>query len=234
MAPSSRPKPAPPAAPSQCMTRPTRARTRDGRAGCADRTVMSDERSRAGPRYRKAPRRRTGTALPGRLPRRDSRCLLPVRLSELPARMQSVLMSPPRLIGYWTVDGMARSTVGRPLHEVLADAPGAHEAPPLRPKREGETAPPGEWRGAMWPDPRRFVDPTWNLRERRVVADYLERGTLVVQFRGLSRCRFCGQANGSAEMSDGVYRWPEGLAHGAPGYGPCAPRQRCVHHRGPR
>ena len=30
---------------------------------------------------------------------------------------------------------------------------------------------------------------------------------------GLSDCRLCGRVNGSAEFTDGVYLWPEGLAH---------------------
>jgi hypothetical protein len=29
----------------------------------------------------------------------------------------------------------------------------------------------------------------------------------------VSWCRFCGAENGSSERSDGVYLWPEGLAH---------------------
>jgi hypothetical protein len=51
------------------------------------------------------------------------------------------------------------------------------------------------------------------MGDRRVVASYLERGRLVNQYRGLSQCRFCGQSNGSAELTDGLYCWPEGLAH---------------------
>jgi hypothetical protein len=30
---------------------------------------------------------------------------------------------------------------------------------------------------------------------------------------GQSSCRFCGADNGALEYSDGVYQWPEGLAH---------------------
>jgi hypothetical protein len=37
--------------------------------------------------------------------------------------------------------------------------------------------------------------------------------SLTVQFRGLSRCRFCGRDNGSKELSDRVFSWPEGLPH---------------------
>jgi hypothetical protein len=64
-----------------------------------------------------------------------------------------------------------------------------------------------------WPDVNGFVDVSWPQDERQLVADYLERGTLVNQYRGLSDCRFCGQHNGSAELTDGAFCWPEGLAH---------------------
>jgi hypothetical protein len=65
----------------------------------------------------------------------------------------------------------------------------------------------------LMPDPHRFVDRGWPLSERHSVARHLERGTLVNQYRGLSPCRFCGQLNGSAELTDGAFCWPEGLAH---------------------
>ena len=72
----------------------------------------------------------------------------------------------------------------------------------------------GYWRyPEEFPDPVRFIDPTWASSERRLVADFLERCTSVNQYRGLSVCRFCARFNGSAEMTDGVYCWPEGLAH---------------------
>jgi len=74
----------------------------------------------------------------------------------------------------------------------------------------------GYWKGpgAMhWPDPQAFVDPNWDLEEREFVADYLQRGMIVHVFMGLSPCRFCGKHNGSMELTDGVYVWPQGLAH---------------------
>lgn len=64
-----------------------------------------------------------------------------------------------------------------------------------------------------WPDPRDFVDASWSAEERREVAGYLSNGTVVVEYRGLSPCRFCGQHNGHREFTDGTYQWPEGLAH---------------------
>lgn len=75
----------------------------------------------------------------------------------------------------------------------------------------------GYWCGpgdaAGWPDPSRFVDPTWEDVERDNVADYLGRGFVVRAYMGYSPCRLCGKDNGCLELSDGVYVWPEGLAH---------------------
>lgn len=66
--------------------------------------------------------------------------------------------------------------------------------------------------GGIWPDPHDFVDPAWDLSARALVAEHLVRGTRVNVYRGLSPCRFCGRQNGSAELTDGQYCWPEGLA----------------------
>jgi hypothetical protein len=75
----------------------------------------------------------------------------------------------------------------------------------------------GYWRSALepgWPDPRDFVDATWDESEREAVATYLRRGGFEPWAQcGVSWCRFCGADNGSSERSDGVYLWPEGLAH---------------------
>jgi len=68
-------------------------------------------------------------------------------------------------------------------------------------------------RGLRWPDPVEFVDGSWDEEVRRRVATHLETGTLVNQYRGISWCRFCEKDNGSAELTDGTYCWPEGLAH---------------------
>jgi hypothetical protein len=70
-----------------------------------------------------------------------------------------------------------------------------------------------EERDDRWPDPRDLVDETWDERENSLVAAYLEEGFRPWAFAGYSHCRFCGKANGCAEVTDGVYLWPEGLAH---------------------
>lgn len=46
------------------------------------------------------------------------------------------------------------------------------------------------------------------------LAEYLESGALFARHRGHSWCRFgCSEPNGSAELTDGKWVWPEGLAH---------------------
>jgi len=66
---------------------------------------------------------------------------------------------------------------------------------------------------SSWPDPKELVDQNIDARERQEVADYLARGIVHEVYRGWSYCRFCDEQNGSADLSDGTYLWPEGLAH---------------------
>ena len=103
-------------------------------------------------------------------------------------------MTIPLLLGYWS------STNPAQLHPGLTDKQHADS------KRVRDEA-------RRWPDANDFVDHDWAQGERQMVADYLERGTLVNQYRGHSSCRFCKRRNGSAELTDGVFCWPEGLAH---------------------
>ncbi len=63
------------------------------------------------------------------------------------------------------------------------------------------------------PDPANFVDPDWEVDERRVVASYLNAGRPIGTGRGCSPCRICGASNGFEDFTDGVFQWPEGLAH---------------------
>jgi hypothetical protein len=64
-------------------------------------------------------------------------------------------------------------------------------------------------------DPAWFVDPNWNPLQRARVANYLRTASVPWAAGGLSWCRFrCGvRALGSAEHTDGVFHWPEGLVH---------------------
>jgi hypothetical protein len=63
------------------------------------------------------------------------------------------------------------------------------------------------------PDPGDLVDTGWDADERRWVADYLDRGQIAAEFMGASRCKLCARVNGSRDLTDGAYLWPEGLAH---------------------
>jgi hypothetical protein len=65
------------------------------------------------------------------------------------------------------------------------------------------------------PHPGIFQDVSWNAEEREMIITYLKQAPMVVPYLGVSYCRFeCGETNmGSYDMSDGVYFWPEGLAH---------------------
>lgn len=74
----------------------------------------------------------------------------------------------------------------------------------------------GYWRNDRhpeYPDPEAFVDRAWDSDEQHLMWAYLSSGTMAVAFAGLSPCRLCGIDDGALEFTDGVYQWPEGLAH---------------------
>ena len=74
----------------------------------------------------------------------------------------------------------------------------------------------GYWRSdehPEWPEVDTFVDPSWDEDEQIQTSAYFSSGTRVHPHRGYSPCRFCGERNGSAELTDGTYVWPEGLVH---------------------
>jgi hypothetical protein len=51
-----------------------------------------------------------------------------------------------------------------------------------------------------------------NVREH--VATYLDAGTCRIGYRGYSFCRYgCSKQNGSSELTDGRWTWPQGLSH---------------------
>lgn len=59
-----------------------------------------------------------------------------------------------------------------------------------------------------------FVDPSWGSSpERPVVLAYLKNGQVHERWMGWSNCRICGAVNGTKCLTDGVFVWPEGLAH---------------------
>jgi hypothetical protein len=78
----------------------------------------------------------------------------------------------------------------------------------------------GYWRSLAepaLPDPAWFTDDSWTVQERQQIAAYLRRGHLFRSYMGVSWCRFrCNiplGAMGASDLTDGIYCWPEGLAH---------------------
>jgi len=63
------------------------------------------------------------------------------------------------------------------------------------------------------PEPSSFVAEGRDHDAERELADLLDEGIPYMYFMGLSPCRICGKHNGSAELTDGRYSWPEGLSH---------------------
>lgn len=74
----------------------------------------------------------------------------------------------------------------------------------------------GFWRDEQHPncpDPQSLIDSTWDADERHAVGAYPRFGTVVIAYMGTAQCRLCRQDNSALEFTDGVYQWPEGLAH---------------------
>lgn len=69
---------------------------------------------------------------------------------------------------------------------------------------------------SRYPDPRALVG-RWLPARRAAVVAYLRRGALFERYQASSYCRFaCGvtmRAMGQRDLFDGVFIWPEGLAH---------------------
>ncbi len=83
-------------------------------------------------------------------------------------------------------------------------------APPvlLRPVGFWSTRP-----GDGLPDPGALASKTWEKGRRGKIAAYLKGGAVIDEADELAECRLCGESCGYRERTDGVWRWPEGLAH---------------------
>jgi hypothetical protein len=73
------------------------------------------------------------------------------------------------------------------------------------------------------------LDSSWDGLDRHRTATFLSSGTVALEYRGLSHCRFCHIQNGSREFSDGTYLWPEGLAHYVKDHGVRLPEEFVRH-----
>ena len=74
-----------------------------------------------------------------------------------------------------------------------------------------------EIRDHRYRHPIAFVDADWDPGDRRLVAEHLRSGKRAMSCMGYSWCRFhCGVDDsemGDSDFSDGLWLWPEGLAH---------------------
>jgi hypothetical protein len=90
----------------------------------------------------------------------------------------------------------------------------------------------GYWAQNRWPSlyphPQRLVRPGWRPGDRGRIAAYLRAGGLVAQYCGPSFCRICGKHNGSRELTDREWVWPEGLAHYVEAHSVCLPDEVIV------
>jgi hypothetical protein len=58
-----------------------------------------------------------------------------------------------------------------------------------------------------------FIDQDWDSTERERIAVYLKRGRVLNSYKGWSTCRLCKKHNGSTDLGDDKWLWPEGFAH---------------------
>jgi hypothetical protein len=73
----------------------------------------------------------------------------------------------------------------------------------------------GYWKASLndaYPFPQE-VEVQLDSRVRSQVVGYLDNGVRVQAYRGFSYCRYGCGPNGSTELSDGIWTWPDGLVH---------------------
>lgn len=75
----------------------------------------------------------------------------------------------------------------------------------------------GYWRSEYephLPDPKDYIDSSWDSEERSTVAALLRVATTFAQWRGYSDCRICKCLNGtSCRTLDGTWVFPQGFSH---------------------
>lgn len=73
----------------------------------------------------------------------------------------------------------------------------------------------GYWRASYAPElPMPVTDVDWPERTRfLVLLDEAEEASRKHYTKGMSKCRVCGDMNGSVEYELGGWRWPEGFRH---------------------
>jgi hypothetical protein len=106
-----------------------------------------------------------------------------------------------KLIGYWADDEHAAKYGYPRARRMIVEA----AAGPVASQATDQDSP--------FIHPRRLVDAAWAWEDRSRVVRYLSEARDVAGAGGFSYCRFGCGVNGCTERSDGVWLWPEGLAH---------------------
>lgn len=100
------------------------------------------------------------------------------------------------------------------------------------------TAPPvllrpvGYWTsrpGDGLPDPRGLMSMKWERDRRSMIAAYLGSAPVLDMLDGRQACAICGAEGGRRERTDGVWRWPEMLAHYVAQHGVKLPDELIAH-----
>lgn len=82
-----------------------------------------------------------------------------------------------------------------------------------RSPRDEKLIPVGYWWSEREPE-LPMPDSNESIEHEEEIVQYLRDARQINAYRGSSTCRICGdRRNGSREHSDGVYIWPQGLAH---------------------
>ena len=108
----------------------------------------------------------------------------------------------PKLIGYWRLDGTPRREQWRTTVRASPDG-----------QTDGRVVGRSARRGERMARSTTFCRSGVGLKRTSSCGCLPRKRHPRESVRGLSSWRFCGRYNGSAEMIDGVYCWPEGLAH---------------------
>jgi hypothetical protein len=116
-----------------------------------------------------------------------------------------------KMIGFWCID--AREIAGQKavLRAELC-SPHIKLTPEERARHEALIA-----MEDPYLHPEVLIDPDWEREDRPRLVAYLRSGASIMEYLGYSYCRFLcgapGREMGGSELSDGVWLWPEGLAH---------------------
>ena len=90
----------------------------------------------------------------------------------------------------------------------------------------------GYWRSEDEPDlplASDWVNLDWDVGQRAAVIRYLQDGQPRNHYKGSSLCRFCACVNGSSDLTDGTWVWPEGYAHYLTVHGVVPPQAFLAH-----